>query len=147
VSALEAFVLSSAPEVVATFGRALGAAVGRRAAAQADPQSSSLEAFVTQLAGQAAIAGVGRLALERWGRAMVVVVEEATLPSALLTAVVAGAVEAASGRRVASTLLSRDDRTARFLVASEGGVAKVHDWVASGVPWGEALTKLHGERG
>jgi hypothetical protein len=146
VSALQPLVLSSPPDVVVAFGRALGGAIGRRAARRADPHSSSLEEFVTQLAGEAAISGVGRLGVERWGRALVVVVEETTLPSALLTALVAGAVEAASGRRVATTLVSRDERAARVLVGSEGGVARVQDWVAAGVPWGEALTKLHGER-
>jgi hypothetical protein len=145
-NALESLALSGPPEVVADFGRALGEAIGRRAAARVDPHAASLEVFVTELAGEAAIAGVGRMGIERWGRALVVVVEGTKLPSALLAPLVGGAVEAATGRRVASSLLSRDEHTARVLVASEGGVARVREWVASGVPWGQALTKLHEER-
>src|SRR5215469_14307836 len=72
-SALDELVLSAPPEAVEALGRALGAAIGRRAASRMDAKSASVEAFVTQLAGEAAIAGIGALSVERWGRALVVV--------------------------------------------------------------------------
>jgi hypothetical protein len=143
-SALDDLVLSAPQEAVEALGRALGAAIGRRAASRLDPRSAPIDAFVTQLAGEAAIAGVGALSIERWGRALVVVVEDSPLSSALLAPLVAAAVEAASGKHVACALLSRDERTARVLLGSETGIARAREWIASGIPWGEALVKLHG---
>ena len=136
-SALDDLVLSAPPEAVEALGRAHGAA-------RMDPKRVPIDAFVTQLAGEAAIAGVGALSIERWGRALVVVVEDSPLSGTLLAPLVAAAVEAASGKHVACALLSRDERTARVLLGSETGIARAREWIASGVPWGEALVKLHG---
>jgi hypothetical protein len=143
-SALDDLVLSAPLEAVEALGRALGAAIGRRAAARMDPQSAPLDAFVMQLAGEAALAGIGSLSVERWGRALVVVVEDSPLSGTILAPLVAAAVEAASGKHVACALLSRDERAARVLLGSETGIARAREWIASGVPWGEALVKLHG---
>ena len=144
-AALDDLVLSASPEAVDALGRALGGAIGRRAAARlGDPQSATVEAFVAQLAGEAAIAGVGALGVERWGRALVVVVEDSPLVGTLLVSMVASALEAASGRRTWCTLLSRDDRVARILVGSERSIGRVREWIASGVAWSEALAKLQG---
>jgi hypothetical protein len=133
------------PGAVEALGRALGAAIGRRAATRiGDATGSSLEDFVTQLAGEAALAGVGLLSLERWGRALVVVLEDSPLPGALVSALVGAALEAASGRAVASALLSQDAHSARVLVSSDRAVGRVREWMASGVPWGDAIAKLHG---
>ena len=143
-SALDDVVLSAPPEAVEAFGRALGTAIGRRAAARLDPNDSPLDAFVAQLAGEAALAGIGSLSIERWGRALVVVVEDSPLVGTLLASLVGAAVETACGRRVSCALLSRDERAARVLLGSDRGVARVREWIASGVPWGEALVKLHG---
>jgi hypothetical protein len=144
-AALDDVALSAPPEAVEALGRALGSAIGRRAAARlGDPGAAAVDAFVTQLAGEAAIAGVGALSIERWGHALVVVVADSPLVGTLLAPLVASAVEAASGRSVACALLSRDEQAARILVGSASGVARVKEWIASGMPWGEALVKLHG---
>jgi hypothetical protein len=133
------------PGAVEALGRALGTAIGRRAGARiGDATGSSLEDFVTQLAGEAALAGVGVLSLERWGRALVVVLEDSPLPGALVGPLVRAALEAASGRNVASVLLSQDTHVARVLVSSDRAVGRVREWMASGVPWGDAIAKLHG---
>jgi len=127
------------------FGRALGAAIGRRAAARmGEVTRSSLEDFVTQLAGEAALAGAGVLSVERWGRALVVVLEDSPLPGALVAALVGAALEGASGRNVATALLSHDPQAARVLVSSARAVGQVREWMASGVPWADAIAKLHG---
>jgi hypothetical protein len=148
LSAVEAIALSATPEAVEALGRALGAAIGKRAAVRlgAD-QGATIEAFVTQLAGEAAIAGVGTLGVERWGRALVVVVEGSPLSGPLLGPLVAAAIEAASGRRVWTTLLSRDEATARIFVGSENGTARIREWLASGVAWADAVARLQGEGG
>jgi len=149
-SALDDLVLSVSPEAVEALGMSIGAAIGTRAAARvSDMQSASVEEFVTQLAGEAAIAGIGSLSVERWGRALVVVLDRSPLASAWICPVVASALQAACGRKVATLLLSRDADSARVLVSSERGVARVGEWVASGVAWGDALARLHtgGTRG
>jgi hypothetical protein len=144
IGALDDLVLSAPQEAVEALGRALGSAIGRRAAARMDPKTVPMDAFVTQLAGEAAIAGVGLLSIERWGRALVAVVDDSPLAGTLLAPLLAGAVEAASGRRVSCALLSRDERTARVLLGSEAGIMRAREWIASGLPWAEALAKLHG---
>ena len=145
LSAVVASAASVSPEAVDALGRALGSALGRRAAIRTGHvEGASPEAFVTQLAGEAAIAGVGVLSVERWGRAMVVVIEGSPLASALLAPIVTSAIEAASGRRVWGALLSRDDRLARVFVGSEGAAGRVRAWIASGMAWGDAVVKLHG---
>jgi hypothetical protein len=53
-------------------------------------------------------------------------------------------MEAASGRTVSCTMLSRDERAARILVGGNRGVGRVRDWIASGVPWGEAIARMQG---
>jgi len=144
-SALDDVVLSATPEAVEALGRALGSSIGRRAAARmGDLGSAAVDTFVTHLAGEAALAGVGALSIERWGRALVVVVADSPLIGTLLAPLVASAIEVTSGRSVASALLSRDEQAARILVGSPSGVARVKEWIASGMPWGEALVKLHG---
>ncbi len=145
-SAALAELARSAPAAAAeAFARALGSAIGRRAVARmGDARAASLEEFVTQLAGEVALAGLGVLAIERWGRALVVVVEGSPLAGSLMAPVVGSALEAATGRKVACALLSRDGETTRILIASDGAAARVRGWIASGTPWGDALGRLHG---
>lgn len=144
-AALAELIASAPAPAVEALGRSLGTAIGRRAAARiGDATSSSLEDFVTQLAGEVALAGAGVLSVERWGRALVVILEDSPLPGALVSSLVAAALEGASGRKVAATLLSHDAHSARVLVSSDGAVGRVREWLASGVSWGDAIAKLHG---
>jgi hypothetical protein len=146
-AALDELALSVPAEAVEALGRALGTAIGRRVALRLDdPKGASVEAFVTQLAGESALTGVGALSVERWGHALVVVVERSPLASVLLVPLVAAAVEATFARQVYATLLARDERSARVLIASRSAADRVRDAIASGTPWGEALTSLHGAR-
>jgi hypothetical protein len=145
-SALEDLALS-APAEAEVLGRALGSAIGKRAAARmSDPRGVSVEGFVTQLAGEAAVAGVGVLSVERWGRALIVVVEESPLAGALLAPLVAAAIEAALGKPVSAGLLARDARVARVLVASESAVARALEAISGGASWGDVLAKLNAGR-
>ncbi|HVH42255.1 MAG TPA: hypothetical protein VM925_07915, partial [Labilithrix sp.] len=72
-SALEALERTT-PGALAHLGSEVGRACGRRLAASLGGESgvraSTLEAVVTHLAGELAIAGLGAVHLERWGRAM-----------------------------------------------------------------------------
>ena len=145
---------AAGPEAAAAFGRAMGEAMGRRAASRlgagAGVDEAPVEAVVEHLGGELALAGLGSLGLERWGRALVLVVDQSPLGAAgdgLLGAALAAALEAAAGREVRTLLLGRDAVRARFLVGGSAGVARVEAWLEDGVPWGEALVRLHAPRG
>ncbi|MGH7269989.1 MAG: hypothetical protein ACREJ3_06120 [Polyangiaceae bacterium] len=144
-AALAELVRSAPAHAAEAFARAIGASLGARAASRMlDPKASSVEDFATQLAGEAALSGLGKLGVERWGRALVIVLAESTLADALVAPMIAAAIEASSGRKVECTLLQRDEHAARVLVSGEGGAKRVRQWIASGTAWGDALVKLHG---
>ncbi len=144
-AALMDLVLSAPSEAVESMGRALGSAVGRKAAARiGDPSRSSVEEFVTQLAGEAALAGMGLLSVERWGRALVVVIEDSPLLGMLIVPFVTAALEGATKRNVSGVLLAQGPRAARVLISNERAVDRVRALIASGVAWGDAIAKLHG---
>jgi|SRR5580692_1046539 hypothetical protein len=138
----------------AAFGRAMGEAMGRRAASRLGVgrgvDEATAEAVVEHLGGELALAGLGSLGLERWGRALVLVVDQSPLGAGgdgLLGAALEAALEAAAGREVKTLLLGRDGVRARFLVGGRAGVARVEAWLEDGVPWGEALVRHHAPRG
>jgi hypothetical protein len=139
---LQGLVASASTDASEAFGRGLGTAIGRRARERLkDPGASSLEACVNQLAGQAALAGIGSLAIERWGRALVVLIEGSALAPALLAPTIASLLEATFDRKVWCTLLASEAQVARVLVASEAGVGRVRQWLDEGVPWADALAR------
>ncbi len=145
--ALVALARAAGPGATATFGRALGEAMGRRAADRLSAGgAAAVEDVVEHLGGELALAGLGSLGLERWGRAAVLVVDQSPLGAegdALLEGVLAGAIDAAAGRAVHVLCLDRDGVRARFLLGGAAGVEKVRAWLGEGVPWGEALVRLH----
>jgi hypothetical protein len=147
------------------FGRAVGAAMGGRvasrlqvAAGEASAASeggapagavrtATLDAVVEHLGGELALGGFGSLSIERWGRALVLVVDHAPLGGAgdvLLEAILEGAIAAASGRTVRAGLLGREQERARFFVGSNAAIEQVWTWIADGTSWAEALVKLQG---
>src|SRR5689334_22347123 len=74
---------AAGPAAVATFGRSLGDAMGRRVAsrlAEAEGvRAATVEVVVEHLGGELALIGLGSLGLERWGRALVMVVDQSPL--------------------------------------------------------------------
>jgi hypothetical protein len=159
--ALAELCAAAGPEAVAAFGKAIGEPMGRRlasrfSAGEADGGGSvgsvgsvgaaSLEAVVDHLGGEIAIAGLGALELERWGHALVLIIDHSPLGAGgdgLIEAVLEAAMEAATGKRVRTLALARDATRARFLVAGNAAVEKARAWLAGGMSWGEALAKLH----
>lgn len=148
--ALGALTRAAGPEATAAFGRALGEAMGRRVAARlaaADGvEAASTATVVEHLGGELALAGLGSLGLERWGRAVVLVIDQSPLGAAgdaLLEATLAAAIELAAGRDVRALLLGRESVRARFLIGSEAALARARAWLGEGVSWGDALVRLH----
>jgi hypothetical protein len=151
--ALGALCASAGPEATAAFGRAMGAPIGQRVASRfagdgtEGVRAASIEGVVDHLGGELALLGLGALALERWGHALVLVLDHSPLPAsgdALLEAVLASALEAATGRPAQTLAIGRDGARVRFLVAGRAAVEKARGWIAQGMSWGEAIAKLHG---
>jgi hypothetical protein len=151
--ALLALAKAAGPEASAAFGRALGEGMGRRAAARFDLEglaAAPVDVVLDHLGGELALAGLGSLALERWGRALVLAIDASPLGGdgdTLLEGVLAAAIEAGAGRRVHVIALGRDGARARFLVGGEAAVEKVRAWLGEGVSWGDALVRLHAPAG
>lgn len=159
--ALGALARAAGPEAAGAFGGAIGEAMGRRVAArlgEGGVASASVELVVEHLGGELALAGLGSLGIERWGRALVLVVDQSPLGEGgdrVLEAALGSAVQAAAGRSARVALLARDGVRARFLIGGDAAIEKAKRWLDEGVAWGEALVRLHapsavadsGERG
>jgi len=151
VSALAGLEKIAGPEITKKFARSVGVAFGRRVAAKlgsADAVTgATLEAFVSALAGEIAVSGWGLLHLERWGRALVLVVEHApALPAGAFAALLEGAVEAAAAREVhAVALTDGAGKAARVLIASEKSAERARRWLIEGASEGDVIRRLHEE--
>ncbi len=148
--ALSVLCEAAGPGAAASFGRAVGEAMGARVAArlsgEAAVSEASVEAVVEQIGGELGLGGMGSLSLERWGRALVLVIEGSPMGArgdGMIEAVLAGALDAATGRSVRSLLLAREEGQARFLITGDAGLEKVTSLLADGLSWGEALVRLH----
>jgi hypothetical protein len=141
VEVLDVLAKNGAGEAVA---RVAGTAVGKRAAAglEGGARRATLETFTSTLGGEIAVAGGGLLAVERWGRAMVLVLSDSPLPDVMVGPFLAGALEGAAEQKTFCTLLERDAKNARVLVSNEATARRVHDWLEEKVAWGEALARL-----
>ena len=153
VSSLAALEKAAGHEVTKQFARSIGVSFGRRVAARlgsADGVAgASLETFVSTLASEIAVSGWGALSLERWGRAMVLVVEHApSLPAGLFAALLEGAVEAAAAREVHGVALAgerTDGAAPRVLIASAKSAERARRWLVEGASEADVLKRLHEE--
>jgi len=147
-AALDDLASSVSVEAASRFARAIGVAIGKRAAQKLGSidgvLAASLEAFVSELALEVALSGWGSLSIERWGRAMVVVVEHTPVSDPRLIAVlVEGAIEAAAGRAVRGVcLVSTRGGVARILIVSERTAERARGWIAEGVSGQDVITRL-----
>lgn len=109
--------------------------------------SVSVEAFVEHLGGNLALLGLGSLSVERWGKALVFVVDGSPLGprgDALLAAVLEGALQRSLGREPKVVVLHRDDSIVRLLATGAAGARRAREWLAQGTAWGDVLARLHG---
>jgi hypothetical protein len=138
--------LLSAPDA-ARAGRAIGAACGARVAQRlggADKvRDASIELVLGHLAGELAVAGIGSIRLERWGRALLAVVANAaTGNGAVLASILEGALGEATAREVACAVIAREEGAARVLVGRKAAIERAVGWLAEGTPWGDVLARL-----
>ena len=86
--------------------------------------------------------------VERWGRALVVVVERpavADLP--FLASILEGMLESASETHVRCMSLGRDGATVRVLVAGELAITRARGMLDAGATWGDVLACLQRKGG
>ncbi len=139
--------------VAATLAQAIGEVIGRAVKDQlADlnetVRGAPLEAIVDYLDGCWAVAGLGRLRFERWGSALVVVVDDVPfgeVGDVMVGGLLEAALSEAADTEVRAVRLHREGARARFLVTGSAGAERVRGWLGEGVPWGEALVRVHGE--
>jgi len=150
-SALVALCNAAGGEAASAFARATGQSIGAAIAARFeraghDVGGAAIDAVVEHLSGELAVAGFGRLSVERWGQALVLVVDYGPATEAgddLLRALLGAAVAGAAKLDLECVRLVREGERARFFIAGRRGAEKVRQWLGSGVSWGEALVRLH----
>ena len=151
-AALVELLSTAGDEAAHKFGQQLGHDVGHRISERLGSgiHQTSVETFVDQLGGELALLGLGSLSVERWGMALVIVIEGATEGKsgvALVSAVITGALERALSRDATALELVRSEGKLRLLVVSKLAAPKVQQWLTQNVAWGEVITRLHEQRG
>jgi pimeloyl-ACP methyl ester carboxylesterase len=147
--AITALCQAAGDDATSAFGQSLGESIGAAIAARfersgGNARGAVIESIVEHVAGELAVAGLGTISAERWGRALVLVVDHASAESDKVLVPLLGAIVSRAAKVQARCVrLSREGDRARFLVAGEVGAGKVRDWMNAGVPWGEALVRLH----
>ncbi len=146
-------------ETLVDFGRGLGLQVARVLEDELpDLEELPPQRVVDHLGCHLAMMGLGRLGLERWGRALVFTISNSTL---LLSAgtgakvdpgdVFLGAVlEGVLGRLNLSArvvALSRDGSVVRLLACNERARGTVLSWLGEGRHYGEILARLNATQG
>ncbi len=143
--------LASAPrDTREHVARAVGGSIGRRAASRFGGSSgvrdADVESVVESLAAEIALAGFGVLSLERWGKALVILLEappafDSQFFAPLLEAAFGAATAWATRASLTCLHLSNDDGS-RFLIARGTSGEQVRMWMNSGVTWAEAIRRL-----
>jgi hypothetical protein len=139
------------PKATKDFGHRIGDEVGRRVADRLGTATLtvSVEAMLGQFAADLALLGLGLVGMERWGRALVVTVQDSPLGpkgDEFLASLFEGAIERALGRQTGVVALDRDSGLLRLLVVSPAAAGRVRQWVSAGTPWSETITRLHAAR-
>lgn len=159
VSVLLTFVGAATAEARRGFARALGESIGQVAtirmreedfAAPLALVDASPEAALSELAAAWALAGLGGLGMERWGRALVMTIDNVPLPrdtDDVLEGILEGALERATGRTVHVALLERHRNRLRFFVGNARAVENIRTFLARNIAWAEALSQLHSSAG
>ena len=153
-SALMALWGGASPAARRVFGRALGESIGRAAGKRlaggnAEPirvmLDASPESALSELAAAWALAGLGALDMERWGRALVFVVGGSPLGGdgdELCEITLEGALSVASGKSARAVRLERVEARARFLVSNASVTSRMRAELARGTVWAEVLAEL-----
>ena len=159
--ALVAMCSAAGEAATVALGRAVGEAMGERlkvrfatgAEAVGDPRrvvrGAPFGVVIEHLAGELALAGLGALSAERWGKALALVVDRSpvadeAIGDVLLCGVLAGALATAAGADAAVVPVAREGHRSRFLVLRDGAVEGVLASLEAGTPWSQVVAALNG---
>jgi hypothetical protein len=132
-------------EAAHEFGRALGEDLGRRISHRLGEggATASIETWTEHLGGQLALVGLGDLAVESWGKALVLRVLGAPEGcNELLGAVLTGALQRSLGRQMEIVSFVHGTRS-EFLVLSQQGAARARELISDGAGLGNVVEELH----
>jgi len=155
--------LASGESAPRGLGRAVGVAAmervgmrvgGAQQAAGVRPiydriRTASLDVVVEMLGGELALVGIGNLRVERWGKALLFVLDPCVLDQRadeLLCGVFEGALAAVTDRDVTALVVDRSGVQARVLVAGEAAIERARGWLAGGAFFTAIASKLQDER-
>lgn len=153
--ALVALCQAAGEEETAGFAHAIGEAVGRRVGVRLAGGSKNrheavraagLEVVVSQLAGELAVLGVGSVSAERWGKALVLVVDQSPFGEdgdSLMAEILQAALHSLVNSKARIVKLDREGVRARFLAVSGAAVEGVRKRLAAGESWGSVLANMH----
>lgn len=133
------------PEGAMEFARALGEDLGRRITDRLGEAGASadIQAWTEHLGGQVALVGLGDLAVEQWGRALVLRVSGAPAGlDRLLESVLEGAIQRGLGRHVSLVGFTRAEQI-EFLVLSPEAAQKARGMALNGAGLGQVIEDLH----
>jgi len=139
-------------EAARNFGHQLGVDVGQRTSERLGSgiHQATVETFVDHLGGELALLGLGSLAVERWGMALVIVIDGAASSQsgiALISSAVSGALERTLSADATAIQLAQSDHKLRLLVVSKVVAPRVEQWLTDKVAWGDVIARLHEQRG
>jgi hypothetical protein len=113
-------------------------------------RAASLETVVDLLGGELALLGLGNLRVERWGRAMLFVLDPCALDAradTMVAGIFEGALTSVADREVAAVVVDRAERNVRVLAGSVGPMARAEALVRRGAFFTEIITALHEDTG
>lgn len=109
-------------------------------------RAASLPTIVEHLGGELALLGLGSLRVERWGKAMLFVLDPCPFDARaddLLAGLFEAALSSAAGREVSAAVIERTGRSVRVLVGVERATERARFWASQGVRFAEIVARLH----
>lgn len=157
VAALVALFRTASPAGRRAFGRAMGESIGHvagnRLASQAEmPHAlvdASPELALSELSAAWALAGLGALGMERWGKALLLVIEGSPLGEEgdeLCETMLESALVTSTDKPARVAWIERKGALARFFVGSQAATERVQRELERGTSWAEALRMLQGAK-
>lgn len=146
-SALQALLAHCPESALVALGRALGEGLGNSARSTVEHvDSTSPEDGLAALGAHLASHGLGSVALERWGDALVLLWRGFPLTgngaSTVLTECASTMVTTFTGALTGAVELESSGAGHRLLLASEATCKAVRSALSAGTPWGQLLARL-----
>jgi hypothetical protein len=144
-AALELLSSEALSKIGEEIGRACGARIAARLGGDGGVRGSDVDLVISHLAGELAIAGIGAVHIERWGRALVAIVANPSIADdAFVSAVLAGALSEAAGREVSAAGLGHEGNEARYFIGSAATSERVRGLASEGKGYAEIVATLQG---